>query len=212
MARAAASAGRATLTLTEGRSTGAGFRPVLARGRPRLVEDPEGDVYATELMLQELHRYPPARVYADSPLLQRENWWYLPRLLVELEVDEVRPLPGRADLEDHLLVVDGTAGLDVRTARVVERRGERLSLAVDGAPAPGPAALFNQDASFPDLENWAQWSYHGTWDGSGFSVSQAPGAVGLPPTPGLLQRWRRHRHLERRCTAALRRARTGPGS
>ena len=211
VARAVAAAGTAALSLTEGRSTGGGFQTLLATGRPRLVEDLDGDVYAAELMLQELHRDPPSRLYVDSPLLQRENWWYLPRLVVELEVEQVRSLPARSSPEDHLLVVDGPDGLDVRTARVVERRGERLSLEVDGPPAPGPAALFGQDASFPDLERWAQWTYRGAWDGSGLTVEEAPGVVGLPPTPGLLQRWRRHRHLERRCTAALRRARTDPG-
>lgn len=207
VARSVAAAGDTALALTEPRNTGAGFRSLLATGRPRLVEDPDGDVYATELMLQELHRYPPSRVYVDSPLLQRENWWYLPRLVVELDLEEVRPLAVRAGPEDHLLVVDGSGGLDVRTARLVERRGERLSLDVEVPPEPGPAALFCQDASFPDLERWAQWSYRGTWDGSELLVQHAPGAVGLPPPPGLLQRWRSHRDLERRCTAALGRAR-----
>ena len=53
----------AVLRLTEPRSTGAAFRPLLATGRPVLVEDPEGEVYAADLMLQELHRYPPSRAY-----------------------------------------------------------------------------------------------------------------------------------------------------
>lgn len=209
VARAVGDADTAALSLTEGRSTGSGFRPLLATGRPRLVEDPDGDVYAADLMLQELHRYPPSRVYVDSPLLQRENWWYLPRLVVELEVDDVSPLPTRSDAEDHVLAVDGPGGPDVRTARVVERRGERLTVAVDAPPRPGAAVLFGQDASFPDLERWAQWSHHGTWDGSVLTVEDAPGVVGLPPTPGLLERWRRHRDLEKRCRAALRRGRTG---
>ena len=111
--------------------------------------------------------------------------------------------------ELRFVVVDETGGPDVRTARVVERRGERLTLDVDAPPGPGAAVLFGQDAAFPDLERWAQWSHHGTWDGSVLTVEDAPGVVGLPPTPGLLERWRRHRDLEKRCRAALRRGRTG---
>lgn len=202
-ARAVAAAGPVALSLTEPRSTGADFRPLLARGRPLLVEDPVGDVYATELLLQELRRYPPSRVYVDSPLLQRENWWYLPRLVVELDIESVDPLPARADADDHLLVVAGSHGPAVHPARLPAHGRERLVLDVDGSPPPGPAVLFGQDASFPDLENWSQWSYRGVWDGSVFTVREAPAAVGLGPTLGLRQRWRRHRDLERGCVAAL---------
>ena len=202
-ARAVAAAGSVALSLTEQRSAGAGFRPLLARGRPLLVEDPDGDLYAAELLLQELRRYPPSRVYVDSPLLQRENWWYLPRLVVELDVESVEPLRVRANADDHLLVVAGSDGPAVHLARKPADGRDRLALDVDGAPPPGPAVLFGQDASFPDLENWSQWSYRGAWDGAVFTVQEAPAAVGLGPTLGLRQRWRRHRDLERRCVAAL---------
>jgi hypothetical protein len=69
--------------------------------------------------------------------------------------------------------------------------------------SPGPAVLFGQDASFPDLEQWSQWRYAGRWDGSGLDVEQAPASTGLGRTPGLLQRWRRQRALERRCIEAI---------
>ncbi|MDF2968414.1 MAG: uncharacterized protein K0Q93_2192 [Nocardioidaceae bacterium] len=203
LARAVAAAGSVTLSLTEPRSTGADFRPLLARGRPLLVEDPDGDLYAADLLLQELRRYPPSRVYVDSPLLQRENWWYLPRLVVELDVQAVEPLRARESADDQLLVVAGGDGLDVHVARTPAAGRGRLALEVDGAPPSGPAVLFSQDASFPDLENWSQWSYRGAWDGAVFTVQEAPAAVGLGPPLGLRQRWRRHRDLERRCVAAL---------
>jgi hypothetical protein len=203
LARAVASAGAVALSLTELRSTGAAFRPLLATGRPVLVEDPKGDVYAADLLLQELHRYPPARSYVDSPLLQRENWWYLPRLVIELELDSVRPLPARSDEDQHLLVVATGEGLAVQVARLPPERGETLELDVDRAAPPGPAVLFGQDASFPDLENWAQWSYRGAWDGSSFTVHHPPATVGLGPTPSLRQRWRRHRDLELGCISAI---------
>ena len=203
LARSVASSGAVSLSLTEPRSTGAAFRPLLATGRPVLVEDPEGDVYAADLLLQELHRYPPSRAYVDSPILQRENWWYLPRLVVELDLDSVRALPARADAAQHLLVVATGEGPAVHVARMSAEGRDRLELDLDRAAPPGPAVLFGQDASFPDLENWAQWSYRGAWDGSTFTVHDPPATVGLGRTPGLRQRWRRHRDLERGCVAAI---------
>ena len=204
VARAVAGAARLLLTVTESRSTDRGFRPVLVQGRPRLVEDASGDIFAARLLEQELRRYPPARLYADSPLLQREHWWYLPRLIVEIDVDSIEPLSARTEPQDHLLVVAGAGGLVVRVARLVEAADDLLTLEVSDGPAPpGRAVLFGQDASFPDLELWAQWRYRGRWDGATFAVEESPERTGLGRPPGLVQRWRRQRTLERRCVTAI---------
>jgi hypothetical protein len=203
VAREVAGSTVVALSLTEPRSTGMGFRPLVLVASPRLVEDPSGDVFATDLLPQELRRYPPSRLLADSPLLQREHWWYLPRLLVELEVAAVVQVPAREDpSRDHVLVVAGTDGPVVRVARV-DGDPQLVSLASQDPPPPGPAVLFGQDASFPDLEQWTQWSYRGRWDGAGLQVDDAPARIGLGRPPGLLQRWRRQRDLERRCVAAI---------
>jgi hypothetical protein len=196
------------LVLSEPRSTGTAFRPVLLTGRPGLVEDPSGDVFVAELVTQELRRYPPSRLLADSPLLMREHWWYLPRLLVEIDVEAMEPLPPRVAPHDHLLVVaDGTAPV-VRLAGIRDRPRdgsvEPLALDVAGAPAPsGRAVLFGQDASFPDLELWSQWRYRGVWDPEVLTVAESPARTGLGPAPGLVRRWRRQRELERSCVAAI---------
>lgn len=204
VAREVARCAQVTLTLTEPRSTGGAFRPLRVTGRPRLTEDPEGDLFVSELVAQELHRYPPARLYADSPLLMREHWWYLPRLVVEVDVEAVEPLAPRVAPHDHLLAVAADATTVVRLAEIRTREADRLELTLDGpAPAPGPAVLFGQDASFPDLEQWSQWRYRGRWDGSTLAVADAPGRTGLGPPPGLLQRWRRQRALARGCIAAI---------
>lgn len=204
VARAIAASPAVTLSLTETRGTGTGFRPLALTGRPRLVEDPSGDLFAGDLLLQELRRYPPSRLLADSPILQREHWWYLPRLLVEIELDAVAPLVQREDARrDHLLVVATENGPVVRVARLDDGDPERLSLASPSPPPPGPAVLFGQDASFPDLEQWAQWSHHGRWDGVGLQVDTAAERTGLGRPPGLMQRWRRQRDFERRCVAAI---------
>lgn len=204
VARDVAAAEQVVLALSEPRSTAAAFRPVLLTGRPRLVEDPKGELYLAELVRQELHRYPPARVYADSPLLMREHWWFLPRLVVELDVDALEPVAARSGGHDHLLVVAHGGSPAVRVAGILEDDDGHLVLSVEGAAvAPGRAVLFGQDASFPDLEQWVQWRYAGAWDGSVLTVEQAPARTGLGRPLGLVQRWRRQRALERACVRAI---------
>ena len=159
------------------------------------------------VVVQELRRFPPARVFADSPLLMREHWWYLPRLVLDLDVEGAAPTTVREAPYDHLLVVAHDETLEVRAAGRTGAEGPEGSspdVVVDGTPpAPGPAVLFGQDASFPDLERWTQWRWTGHWDGRSLAVSEAPATTGLGPPPGLVQRWRRQRDLERRCTAAI---------
>ncbi len=204
LAREVAGSPVVTLSLTEPRSTGTAFGPLVLVGKPRLVEDPSGDLFATDLLPQELRRYPPARALADSPLLQREHWWYLPRLLLEIDVDAVAQVPTREDpARDHLLVVAAADGLAVRVARLADDDPALLSLASQDPPPPGPAVLFGQDASFPDLEQWTQWTSRGWWDGVGLQVDEETTRTGLGRPPGLVQRWRRQRDLERRCVAAI---------
>lgn len=204
VARRVAGAPEVVLTLSETRSTGSAFVPTRVVGRPRLVEDPTGDLFAAELLTQELRKYPPARLYADSPLLMREHWWYLPRLVVEVDVEDAVPTQERSEAFDHLLVVADAGRPVVRAAGVLARSDDLLDLRVeDPQPPPGPAVLFGQDASFPDLEQWSQWSFRGSWDGVALTVAESPARIGLGRAPSLLQRWRRQRELERRCVRAI---------
>jgi hypothetical protein len=204
LAREIAAAPRVVLTLTEHRSTSTAFVPLAASGRPTLYEDPEGDLYVDALLLQELRRYPPARRYADSPLLRREHWWYLPRLVLGLDVDEVSSIAARASAEDHLLAVaTGPAEITVRTARVRATGPADVDVVPDAPVVEGAAVLFGHDASFPDLERWTQWRWVGRWDGQRLEVVQAPERTGLGPVPGILQRLRAERDLARRCRRGL---------
>ena len=208
-ARSLAAAGRVLVCLSEPEGAGRAWRPLAVRARTRLQEDPDGDVFTATLLEQELLRWPPSRLLADSVLLRREHWWWLPRLLVHLEVLEERPLAAREGPDDHLLVVAGDGAGD--------GAGDWPEAAVTGptgavrgaAPAPGPAVLLGQELSWPDLERWGRWSWQGRWDGEALQVEQAPESTGLPPVPGLLSRWRRHRALERSCRAGLAAARRG---
>ncbi len=206
----ASAAGDVVLTLTEPRGSGSAFEPLALRCHPRLSEDREGRRFSEELVDQELLRWPPARAYADSALLRREHWWWLPRVLVDLDVVDVEPFELRESARDHLLAVEqGSGVVDVALARIDEPAlGDPGSLAdVDvrrGTPGAGAAVLFGQDLSFPDLEQWGQWSWEGEWDGASFQADRAPRSVGRPPAAGLMQRWRRHRSLERACRRELR--------
>lgn len=198
-----ASAPVAALAMTERRSTGRPFTPMAAVGLPSLVEDPTGELFGSELLVEELRRYPPARRYADSPMLCREHWWYLPRLIVSLDVIDVLELPARTGPEDHLLASVDAGRLDLGVATVQHTDSDVISLDPHPAVAPGAAVLLGQDASFPDLERWSQWRWRGRWDGSTLTVASRPQRVGLEPVPGLLQRWRAQRDLERRCRRAI---------
>ncbi len=212
-ARSLGAAGGALLVTRDARSTSSAYRPLTLRCRTRLVEDPDGDRFVDELLDQELRRYPPSRLLADSPILRREHWWWLPRLLVELEVvGEEAPVP-REDERDHLLVVDRgdaaphpaarLAAAPARLASPPAPGADPPSLEVGGQPAPGQAVLHGQDASFPDLERWGRWSWRGRWDGAALDVAERPAEVGLPPVPGVVARFRRQRALKRACLAGL---------
>ncbi|MBD8870581.1 pyridoxamine 5'-phosphate oxidase family protein [Nocardioides donggukensis] len=204
VARSIGGADEVLLTLTEPRSTGTGFEPMLLRCTPTVTEDREGLRFSSELLDQELRGYPPSRLLADSPLLRREHWWWLPRVLVDLSVTAAHPFRARSTVTDHLLVV-GDGPLTAAVAGVSDLIGSadpEVSVDAD-PPGGGPAVLFGQDLSFPDLERWRQWSWPGTWDGTRFAADSAPARVGLPPPLGVLARWRRHRRLEKACRAAL---------
>lgn len=209
------SRGEVALSVTDPRGTAVGFSPVALRGRPRLVVDGQGEVYLAELLVQELRRYPPARLLADSPLLCREHWWFLPRLLVELPDPSIEPLAPRCGPGELLLVTAGRGGpalsvVQPRAPEALETALERLLELewLGGAePASGRAVLFAQDASFPDLERWEDWCWRGRVEDSGalrMAVRQGPAQVGLPGVRPLLQRWRAHRALERGCREGLR--------
>lgn len=203
------------LTLTDPRSTAEAFAASIIRGRPRLVEDLHGTQFAEQMLEQELRRYPPARRYADSPMLLREHWWYQPRLILTIDVDEVRPLPARAEPADHLLVVAEPNRTNVHSVRVAPKRTGPSTIAFEplGAdvPSSGPAVLFGQDASFPDLEQWTTWSFRGRCGDGRFAVGEEPGRTGLNPVPSVWQRIRRESAFARACRAGIERAERARG-
>jgi hypothetical protein len=228
LARQAGNSKVAAMVLTETRSTGSSFAPAALYGRPTLIEDPAGELFTERLLAQELRRYPPARVFADSPLLQREHWWYLPRLILVLDVDAARPMPARpmpvppvpgqpgappgsdAGTEPlarfgHLLGVAVDGRIEPRVVTAEENGSGSLALAaVDGRIIPrGPAVLLGQEATFPDLSEWATWRYTGLCTGERLEVVERPASVGLGAPPSIWERWRRQRAFSRACRAGI---------
>ncbi len=186
-------------------------RGYAAIGRVSVIEDIEGALFAERLLPQELVKYPPSRGLADTALLRREHWWWLPRLVVTLrEVDRVASLPPRAEPEAALLVRDGAglrldvvSGEDWSADRVVLRSATGDPLYGDGVPAMAMGHAYTR----PDLERWEPWARRGVLRGDVLAVSERLGAPAETLRPlGIWQRIKRHRDLERSCVAAVKRA------
>lgn len=205
LAREIAAAPAIALTLSEPRMTGSGWRSLTAIGHATLVEDPEGELFRERLLREELRKYPPSRALADSLILQRENWWYLPRLIVLLDLrSSTWVAPRTAEAHQVLTVWDGDR-LHVDTVTVADAGADRLKLAgLSGRPAvDGPAALLGHDFSVPDLERWTPWVTRGNLTGDVLSVTDRPARTTLEPNLSLRQRYRRQRELEKACRATL---------
>lgn len=188
------------LVLSDRRMAQRSWAPGAGYGRCRLVVDAEGTLFTGSLLDQELRKHPPSRLYADSSLLRRENWWFLPRLVLVWEPVRAHAVAERTapDEQGVLAVVTGDGSLAVDTVGTDGR-----SLAGRAPLPPGKAVLLLHDFSAPDLERWGRTAVVGSWDGSVLDAELPSGPV-LPRPPGLLERLRRHRELERECVRALR--------
>ncbi|TQN43636.1 hypothetical protein FHU33_3092 [Blastococcus colisei] len=204
-ARAAAGADTAALVLSDPRLTGSNWEPLAAVGRLTLLEDGDGSVFTESLLDQELRKHPPSRVLADSHMLRREHWWYLPRLILVLDVDRVAPVARREGPADAVLAVDD-GGLQIATVRVADWSASPLELRGPVPDAEGPAVLIGQELSVPDVERWTVHTTTGRYAGDRLSDVRPAGNRDLEPVPGLFARVRRQRALERGCISALRAA------
>lgn len=204
-ARAAAASTGAALVLSDPRLTGSDWRPLVMTGRLTLVEDGDGSLFADQLLSQEVRKHPPSRALVDSPLLRREHWWYLPRLVLLLDPVSVEPGGRRDGPEDAVLGVDDD-GLFVRTVAVGDWNADPMPLTGGPATVSGPAVLVGQEISVPDVERWSVHTSSGTYaDGRLVDVVLATDRA-LGPVPGLFARVRRQRVLEKACIAALKAA------
>nr|WP_246422079.1 hypothetical protein [Nocardiopsis mwathae] len=215
-------------TMTSGTAAFAvtGERPggapaMVAAGRVDIRFDLEGEGFVDHLLDQEAVKYPPTRLRSDSMMARRENWWWLARVLITLaDVENVRELPGRSRPEDALLVRPderGTHGrgprpdlprVDVVTAREwPQDPGATADLwERGGSPLEGagePAFAFSH-AHSPDRERWERWHRTGTLIGEELRVAAGAGGptAGLRPF-GVIERFRNHRDVARRCRRGI---------
>jgi hypothetical protein len=207
-----AAAAAVAFAVTDSRALPAGTQGIAAIGSVT-VRDELDDGIDEDLLAQELRKYPPARTLVDSPLLRRENWWYLPRIVVRLDrVERTHPLPARRDAgRDALLVRDDGAGLRLDVAAAADWSAPAVALRGteplrgDG----GPALAHGHDHS-PDRERWEQWQVRGALRGDGLLVTARHGRPGLAPGPlRLLERLRGARALERGCRRGIAAAERG---
>ena len=204
-AREVAAGAEVALVLSEPRLAGPSWQPLVVQARATLVEDGDGSLFASQLLEQEVRKHPPSRALVDSPLLRREHWWYLPRLVLLLEPVAVRSTSPRGGPADALLAVED-AGLHVGVVHVQDWADDPLVLG-DGPAGPrGPAALVGQEVAVPDAERWSVHRTTGEYAEGRLSVTVPAPDRRLEPVPGLLARVRRQRTLERACVKALRHA------
>lgn len=204
------SATRAAFVVSDGRSstrTGA-----VITGPVRVFDDLDGATFGTDLLPGELVKHPPSRVLVDSTLLRRENWWWIPRIIVLLTaVDGTYELPRRTDpaLEGVLAYDDGRRlRVDVVTAADGEWGTPRLGLHTHGGAqlrgSGEPAVIIGHDYSMPDFERWETWTIRGVLRGKELLVADRAGEPGALLRPlGLRDRIRRQRTLERACREGI---------
>lgn len=203
------SATEVAFSVTDSRSLSQGRPGRAVIGDVEIIDDTEGEIFSVELLRQELVKYPPTRTLADSPLLCRENWWWLPRIIV-------RPMRVRRELElaartnpatQALLVRDDGTGLTLDTVTVEHDRDPVRLTQLDGGPLRGDgaaSAVSGYDYSMPDLERWERWSLHGALFGDELSVAHRSGNPEADLAPlSLLPRIRRQHALARDCRKEL---------
>ncbi len=210
LAREISASPRAALVFYDSRLAYVGWSPLTVAVEAEAIPDPEGELFREELLHQQLRKFPPDRQLIGNLLLQRENWWYLPRWIVRLvEAGEPRPVTRRAGPEHGVLAYETEGVLTAETVRVGDWNADRIPIKplADHASLPSEsvqAALIYHDFATPDMDPGATFLASGWLENARLSVAQRSGSRTLGKRPGLLARWRAQRDLERRCKAGLR--------
>lgn len=201
----------AAFSVTEGAALAEDVPAAVASGGVELRYDVEGELFAEHLVEQECVKHPPTRLRADSLMARRENWWWMPRIIVSLaEPYEEREVPARRHPADALLVrsADHRPRVEVVTAEQwPEGGGSEVELwARDGRALQGrgDAAFVFGHRHSPDFERWERWYRSGTLTGDTLAVAEAAGDPETEPAPfSMLARLRNHREVERACRAGI---------
>lgn len=198
------------LVFSDSRLAYAGWKPLTVRATVEVVPDPEGETFVEkQLLWQELRKFPPARALADTPLLRREYWWYVPRFVVRLgELGEPAPAGRRAGEEHGVLAWDVGEGLAAETVRVGDWEAGRvpvtpLTQGSEDLPDGTPAALSSHDFEVPEMEQRATFLATGRLTNGRLEVEDRSGGRKVGKRPGLFARWRALKEFERACKAGL---------
>lgn len=179
---------------------GGGRAPVSAWGHVSVHEDTAGHEFVERFLDQELAKHPPARRFADSPLLRREHPWYTPRILVRVTgVDDGVEHP----LRDALAVtaIGGTGRADTVDLDGLDRHAGITS------PLPdGPTVVLQHGADVPDLDRpwWRRW--RGEVRDGVLHTELFDERVQHTEPLGVWRRWRDQVAFEKACRAGLREA------
>jgi hypothetical protein len=210
LAREISASPRAALVFHDSRLAYVGWSPLTVAVKAEAIPDPEGELFREKLLHHQLRKFPPDRQLIGNMLLQRENWWYLPRWIVRLvEAGEPRPVGRRAGPEHGVLAYETESVLTAETVRVGDWDADRIPIKplADHATLPSEsvqAALLYHDFATPDMDPRTTFLASGRLENARLSVAQRSGSRTLGKRPGLLARWRAQRDLERRCKAGLR--------
>lgn len=207
LAREIAASPQAALVFHDSRLAYAGWSPLTVATGVEVVPDPDGELFCEKLLDQELRKFPPDRQLIDSPLLRRENWWYMPRLIVRLvETGEPRPIARRETSDHGVLAYVSGEGLTADAARVEDWDADRIHVRLLGDESlrkSSPAALLYHDFAVPDMDPRTTFLATGLLENGRLFVTRRSGSRLLGKRPSLLTRWRGHKDLERRCKAGL---------
>lgn len=212
LARDLAAAPAAAIVLSDSRLARRGWAPLGATVSLSVTADPRGERFQDELMEQELRKHPPSRALIDSPLLRREHWWYLPRLVVGVvEVDRVRPVGRRSGPDDAVLAYTTGGTVDGDTVAVTDWDEPRIRLRSLAGRDPGalgdvPATLFSHDFAVPDLDARTERFAEGRLGGGRLRVDRRGGHPRVVGPRGLRARLRDLRDLRHACVRGLRSA------
>ncbi|MBA3951470.1 MAG: hypothetical protein H0X57_06275 [Rubrobacter sp.] len=207
-AREISTAARTALVFFDSRLAYVGWNPLAVAVEVEVLQDPEGELFRDALLTQELLKYPPGRQIIDSPLLQRENWWYLPRWVVRVvEAGGPRPVARRAAPDHGVLAYESGGDLAADTVQVAGLGTDRVSVRpLSGhtpPPVESPAALLLHDFATPDMDPRTTFLATGRLENGRLLVNRRSGSPELGKRPGIIARWRGQRDLERRCKAGL---------
>ena len=89
-----------SLSFSDSRIARVGWSPLAVEGRVEVVPDTGGDLFLEELLSWELRKFWPSRQLIGSLVLRRDNWWYVPRLILRFtETETPRPIARRTGPE-----------------------------------------------------------------------------------------------------------------